>query len=71
MPEEIIRRVLRLRGYDVRGARFEPEASAVTLTVQQTARDPFYTCGKCNIGVRKVHSRSQPVAAPGPGSSVG
>lgn len=59
MPEEIIRRVLRLRGYDVTEARFEPKASAVTLTVQQTAQDPFHTCRKCNIGGRKVHSRSQ------------
>lgn len=59
MPEQIIRRVLRLTGYDVATSRFEPKRSEVTLRVTQTARDPYHACGQCGIGSRQVHSRSQ------------
>ena len=58
MPEEIIRRVLRLTGYEVAAARFEPKTSEVTLWIRQTGRDPFHTCRGCGIGSRKTHSRS-------------
>jgi len=59
MPEEIIRRVLRLTGYEVAKARFESKKLRVTLWLTQTARDPYHLCGRCGIGSRRVHDRSQ------------
>ena len=59
MPEEIIRRVLRLVGYEVAKVQFEPVALEVTLWVVQTARDPYYSCRKCGVGSRRVHSCSE------------
>lgn len=59
MPEEIIRRILRLTGYEVAEARFEPETSGVTVWLAQTARDPYHICGRCGIGSRRIHSRSE------------
>jgi transposase len=59
MPEEIIRRVLRLTGYEVHRHEFDEAASTVTLWVRQVGADPFHTCRGCGIGTRRVHSRSQ------------
>lgn len=55
MPEEIVGRILRLVGYEVYGTTFEEETSTTTLWIRQTAKDPFFTCNGCGIGVRAVH----------------
>jgi transposase len=59
MPEEIIRRVLRLTGYDVARARFQENTGEVTLWLKQTTRDPYHACGRCGVRSRRVHSRSR------------
>lgn len=56
MPEEIVRRVLRLVGYEVFRHVFEEDALTLTLWVRQNPRDPFHACGGCGIGSRSVHS---------------
>jgi transposase len=56
MPETIVRRVLRLIGYEVVRWVFDETAVTLTLWVQQAVADPFYTCRKCGIGVQRVHS---------------
>jgi transposase len=56
MPETIVRRILRLIGYEVVRWVFDETAVTLTLWVQQAAADPFYTCRRCGIGVRRVHS---------------
>jgi len=38
---------------------FDEETSIAMLWVRQTAKDPFYTCGGCGIGVRDIHDVSQ------------
>ena len=55
MPEEIVGRILRLVGYGVYETVFDEESSTATLWIRQTARDPFFTCNGCGIGVRAVH----------------
>ncbi len=59
MPEDIVGRVLRLPGYGVYDTVFDEETSIAMLWVRQTAKDPFYTCGGCGIGVRDIHDVSQ------------
>jgi transposase len=59
MPEEIIRRVLRLTGYEVHRHEFDESISTVTLWVRQVGADPFHTCRGCGIGTRRVHSRTE------------
>jgi len=59
MPEEIIRRVLRLTGYEVHRHEFDEGASRVTLWVRQVGADPFHTCRGCGVGTRRVHSTSE------------
>jgi transposase len=56
MPEEIIRRILRLDGYEVFDTVFDETEMTVTLRLRQNPRDPFHTCGGCGIGVRDIHS---------------
>jgi transposase len=58
MPEEIIRRVLRLTGYVVGWHAFDEAKMTLTLGVVQNPADPFHTCGRCGIGVRSVHDRN-------------
>ena len=56
MPEDIVRRVLRLIGYEVYQHVFDEGTSTLTLWVRQNLKDPFHTCGGCGIGTRQVHS---------------
>lgn len=58
-PQEAIRRVLRLTGYEVQRFEFDEDASTVTLWVRQGGADPFHTCRKCGVGTRRVHGTSQ------------
>jgi len=55
MPESIVGRILQLPGYGVYQTLFDEERSTLTLWVRQTAKEPFYTCRGCGIGVRYVH----------------
>lgn len=59
MPEQIIRRILRLTGYEVNRFVFNEAASTVTLWVSQVRADPYYTCSRCGIGARRVHSTGE------------
>jgi len=56
MPEDIVRRVLRLPGYKVVQHRFEEEASTLTLWVRKAGSAPAFVCGGCGVGKRRVHS---------------
>jgi transposase len=56
MPEGIVSRILRLPGYGVAGWETDEAANTLTLSIQQTAREPYYVCGGCGISVREVHS---------------
>jgi len=56
MPEDIVRRVLRLPGYKVIQHRFEEETSTVTLWVRKIGSPAAYICGGCGVGKRRVHS---------------
>ena len=55
MPEEILRRILRLTGYCVSRTQFDEDTATVKLWVRQDAADPLYICGGCGIGVRSTH----------------
>ena len=55
MPEEILRRILRLPGYRVWRTEFDEGAVAATVWVRLDAVDPVYTCGGCGIGVKTTH----------------
>ena len=59
MPEGIVRRVLRLVGYEVNGHEFDEEASTLTLWVGQNAADPFHRCRNCGISTRDVHDAKE------------
>ncbi len=59
MPEDIVRRVLRLIGYEVSRHEFDEQALTLTLWVQQNASDPFHRCRNCGISTRKVHDAKQ------------
>jgi len=56
MPEEIVGRILRLRGYRAYRWEFDEAASSLTIWVRQEESDPFYACGGCGIGSRSIHS---------------
>jgi transposase len=56
MPEEIVTRILRLPGYGVYAWETDEATNTLTLAIRQTAREPYYVCGGCGIGVRYVHS---------------
>jgi len=56
MPEPIIRRILRLTGYEVNRFVFDEAACTVTLWVSQVRADPYTTCSRCGVGARRVHS---------------
>jgi hypothetical protein len=55
MPEEILRRILRLPGYRVWRSEFEEGTVTVRLWVKQDAADAYYTCGGCGIGTQATH----------------
>ena len=55
MPEDIVRRILRLTGYGVAQHVFEEETMTLTLWVRQNPADPYYCCRQCGISVRRVH----------------
>jgi hypothetical protein len=56
MPQEIVTRILRLPGYAVYAWEADEATSTLILAIRQTAREPFYVCRGCGIGVRYVHS---------------
>ena len=56
MPEQIIRRILRLEGYEIFDHVFDEAALRLTMWVRQNPKDPFHTCGGCGVGVRQLHS---------------
>jgi hypothetical protein len=56
MPEDIVRRILRLTGWKVIRHRFEEEASTVTLWVRKTGTGETRICSGCGVGERRVHS---------------
>ena len=56
MPEEIVARILRLPGYGVYAWEADEATNTLILAIRQTAREPFYVCRGCGIGVRYVHS---------------
>jgi transposase len=56
MPEEIVSRILRLPGYGVVGWELDEDANTLTLSIRQTAAEPYYVCGGCGISVREIHS---------------
>ncbi len=56
MPEEIVTRILRLPGYGVYAWEADEATNTLTLAIRQTARQPYYVCGGCGIGVRYVYS---------------
>jgi transposase len=56
MPEEIVRRILRLVGYTGYRWEFEEEKSALTIWVRQAGRRPSYECSGCGVGTERAHS---------------
>ena len=56
MPEEIVARILRLPGYGIAGWEIDDGANTLTLSIRQTAQEPYYVCGGCGISVREIHS---------------
>ena len=42
MPEEIVTRILRLPGYGVYAWDTDEATSTLTLSIRQTAREPYY-----------------------------
>ncbi len=56
MPEEIGSRILRRPGYGVAGWETDEATNTLTLSIRQTAREPYYVCGGCGISVREIHS---------------
>ena len=56
MPEEIVARILRLPGYGIAGWALDEGANTLTLSIRQTAEEPYYVCGGCGISVREIHS---------------
>ena len=49
MPEEIVTRILRVPGYGVYAWAADEATSTLTLSIRQTAREPYYVCGGCGI----------------------
>jgi transposase len=56
MPEESVARILRLPGYGICGWDIDEDANTLTLSIRQTAAEPYYVCGGCGISVREIHS---------------
>jgi hypothetical protein len=56
MPEEIVARILRLPGYGIAEWALDEGARALTLSIRQTAEEPYYVCGGCGISVREIHN---------------
>ena len=58
MPAEIVSRILRLPGYGVYAWETDDATTTLTLSIRQTAREPYYVCGGCGISIagRELHS---------------
>ncbi len=56
MPEEIVARLLRLPGYGVYATEADEATNTLTLSIPQTAREPYYICRGCGISVGEIHS---------------
>lgn len=59
MPEEIVRHILRLTGYEVSSHKFDEGASKLTLWVRQNPGDPFHRCRVCGISTRMIHDSKE------------
>src|SRR5712692_8262156 len=56
MPEKIVSRILRLPGYGIYAWETDEAANTLTLSIRQTAGEPYYICGGCGISRREIHS---------------
>jgi len=56
MPEEIVTRILRLPGYGIYAWDADEATNTLTLSIRQTAEEPYYVCGGCGSPVREIHS---------------
>jgi len=56
MPEAIVTRVLRLPGDGIYAWEADEAANTLTLSIRQTAGEPYYVCGGCGISVREIPS---------------
>ncbi len=59
MPDDIVRRVLRLTGYEVNHQEFDEGASTLTLWVDQNSADPFHCCRNCGVSTRRIHDAKE------------
>ena len=57
MPEKIVSRILRLPGYGIYAWDTDEAANTLTLSIRQTAGEPYYICGGCWL-VMRVEARS-------------
>jgi hypothetical protein len=46
MPEEIVSRILRLPGYGISGWELDEATNTLTLSIRQTAAEPYCVCGR-------------------------
>src|SRR5262245_20586744 len=56
MPEAIVTRLLRLPGYGIYAWDADEATNTLTLSIRQTAEEPYYVCGGCGSPVREIHS---------------
>src|SRR5437899_3880644 len=56
MPEKIVSRILRLPGHGTYAWDTDEAANTLTLSIRQTAGEPYYVCGGCGSSVREIHS---------------
>jgi hypothetical protein len=53
MPKEIVSRMLRLPGSGISGWDTDEVANTPTLSIRQTAGEPYHACGGCGLSVRE------------------
>ncbi len=63
MPEEIVARILRLPGYGVYAWEADEASNTLTLSIRQTAGEPYYVCGGCGSSVREIHSWTERIVS--------
>ena len=56
MSEGFVSRILRLPGYGSSGSETDEAANTLTLSIRQTAREPYPVCGGCGISVQEIHN---------------
>jgi hypothetical protein len=60
MPEEIVARILRLPGYGVYAWEAAEAANTLTLSIRQTAKEPYYICGASVLPPRPSFQQPHP-----------